>query len=100
MCQHCNYMELKGYSGRIDESSYILNKLLDEGFTNVRWVNTETACDICRQLDGREWSLQDFINDTMYEAPIFSKSHPNCLCYLVVSNDQGVEINVNYAGEL
>jgi hypothetical protein len=53
---------------------------------------------VCSQLNNREWDLPVFINDTNYEAPIFSHSHVQCLCEIEVQHANGEIVKVNWAG--
>lgn len=101
MCEKCREIEARQYGiglDRYDESSWALTQLLEEGYNTVRWVNTETACEVCQNLDGTTWDLEEFLAITEHDAPIFSKSHPNCLCYLEVSHPNGAVVEVNYSG--
>lgn len=64
-----------------------LQKLLDlqkQGYRFVKWVNTETACDKCRQLDQKVWPISNFISNLRHNAPMFEHSHPECYCLLEV----------------
>jgi len=81
-----------------DDSLRYLSSLLRKGFNKVTWRTTEPYCDTCSDLDGEEWSLKDFISDLEHKAPIFEHSHVNCDCELVVSNEDGEEVIVNWEG--
>jgi hypothetical protein len=101
MCQYCKNKNEIIAETRIDYSLNTFQGLLEQGYDKATWRKSSSEysqCDICSQLDGREWNLQEFINNTQYEASIFSKSHVNCLCEIEVSNPQGVIIRVNYLG--
>ena len=85
-------------SAEQDESLIILNDLSDMGYTDVVWQSTPTACAICRPFNGRRWKLIDFINNTKYEAPIFSKTHVNCKDNIIVSGPGKQNVVLNYKG--
>ena len=57
----------------------------DMGYTFVKWIANPGACHICRDLDGQTWDLTEFIDTTDYDAPMFSRSHVNCLCSIICS---------------
>jgi len=85
---------------RVDESTWALTQLLAEGYDTVRWVQNDRydIDSVCADLDGMVWTLEDFLAQTEYDAPIFSKSHVNCLCWLQVSHPNGAVVNVNWSG--
>ena len=99
MCIHCQQNEINGiYNVRVDVSQFELQSLLEQGFTEVVWINKEMACGICQSLNGQTLDLQQFLLETRYEAPIFSHSHVQCLCYLQVKHPNGSVINVDWSG--
>jgi hypothetical protein len=98
MCKHCNEQQVIEADKRIDVCLFDLRSLLEQGYTTVKWVNRESACVKCIDLNNREWTLEEFINDTQYEAPIFWKAHPQCLCFVLVSHPNGSVVNVDYTG--
>lgn len=82
-----------------DRSLPILNQLLSEGFDEVEWKWNGQHTDICFDLDGQKWPLKEFISNLRHRAPIFEKSHVNCLCKLIVRNTvTGEEKEVDYMG--
>jgi uncharacterized protein YqiB (DUF1249 family) len=87
---------------RKDVSLPILQDLLSQNYSKVKWISSDSDYaknDTCYGLNGQEWDLQSFINETNYDAPIFSKTHPQCLCYLEVYHSDGITmVKVNYAG--
>jgi len=90
---------IKIIAAETDMSLYELQNALDDGFDTVEWIWDEFDYDICYDLDKQTWSLEDFIADLNYEAPIFEKSHVNCQCSIRVSNSKTGEIKiVNYTG--
>lgn len=69
-----------------DMSMVTLEMLLNEGYTTVEWETNPLSLDEpCMSMDGQTWELQDFINQTSYSAPIFSKTHVGCKCKLRVT---------------
>ena len=89
--------EIKG--ANTDMSLPSLQELLNNGFDEVEWVGNESECYQCQSLEGTKWSLEEFISNLRYEAPIFEKSHVNCKCYLIVRNTiTGEEQTVNFEG--
>ena len=99
MCEKCN-IQAREYTGRPDFSLSRLQGLLQDGYETIEWVNTETACDVCQGLHGMVWGLEEFLSETQYDAPIFSHTHPNCLCYLIVRHPNDVEITVDASGSI
>ena len=85
-----------------DNSLPSLILLEDAGYTHVRWLTNDMACPKCRRMNGRVWKLHNFLRQTRYEAPIFSKSHVNDRCSLLVfrqPNDVDFPpVLVNYTG--
>lgn len=97
MCELCNKNIMA--DKRIDLGSLsALEILLEQGYNKVKWVSEPTGCSKCLSLDGMEWDLQEYINNITHDAGIFSYSHPNCLCYIIVSKNDIEEIKVNYLG--
>ena len=86
-------------SANQDQTLDKLKDLLSKGFNKVTWRTTEPYCRICQDLDEKEWSLKDFIHDLDHDAPIFEHSHVNCDCEIVVSNNDGDEIVLNWEGD-
>ena len=81
-----------------EKSLIYLKRLLKKGFDKVKWVYSESGCSKCSSLHGKKWDLEDFIDGLEHNAPIFEHSHPNCDCYLEVSNDDGEVLEVNWKG--
>jgi len=82
-----------------DESLPALQELLENGFDKVIWRWNGTNYDICSELDGQEWTLEEFLEGLIYEAPIFERSHVNCGCHLEVENTTTGETQiVNWQG--
>jgi hypothetical protein len=87
---------------RQDVSLPVLQDLLSQNYNKVKWVSSESDYaqnDVCYGLNGQEWDLQTFINETQYGASIFCRTHPNCLCHIEVYHADGVNmVKVNWEG--
>jgi len=81
-----------------DESLSVLERLLDAGYTNVKWIVSSEPCAICRDLEDKEWDLKDFISGLDHEAPVFEHGHVNDRCELEVSGPDLETIRVNFEG--
>lgn len=68
-----------------DQSLSVLEELARRGYSEVRWSAPNAMCFTCRDLHEQVWPLDEFIWFTKHSAPIFSKSHVGCRCFLVVS---------------
>lgn len=69
-----------------DMSLTVLEMLKNEGYNTCIWEASPTALDMpCITLDGQEWAIEDFIRETSYSAPVFSKSHVGCKCSIRVT---------------
>jgi hypothetical protein len=42
------------------------------GFTHVRWIASPAACEICLDLDGDVFEVEEYVTDAI--------AHPNCSC--------------------
>jgi len=70
-----------------DLSLPIFQNLLQMGYDFLIWHLNEsehTMIDICDELDGQEFNLDEFISGLQYSAPIFEKSHVGCNCWMEV----------------
>ena len=81
-----------------DLSLPVLRDLADMGYTTVTYIAETHACGICRRFNNRRWKIEDFIKDTQYDAPIFSKTHVNDNCSLLVEGPGKQKIYVDYNG--
>lgn len=80
---------------RVDQSLGKLEELAQKGYDTVLWDAGLATCFRCRELNGQEWPMDEFVLLTHHEAPVFSKSHPNCTCTLVVRGFNLPEIAVD-----
>ena len=87
------------YKGRVEDSLPDLEDLLSQGYDRATWITNEAADDEeCLSLNGEEWSLEDFLSEADYEAPLFSHTHPQCLCKLKVSGKDLKDVYVDWRG--
>jgi len=72
-----------------DTSLPTLLILQAEGYNHVEWECNSSAIDTeCLILDSETWTLDEFLSGMRHNAPIFGRSHPNCLCSIRVSGPQ------------
>ena len=83
-----------------DDTLPELQGLLQQGYDTVTWVLNEThdIIDICDELNGKVWSLDQFLAETTHDAPIFSHGHPGDHCYLLVSSQTNPELSTVTVG--
>jgi hypothetical protein len=92
-CEHKLEISARDYPQ--DESLSILKDLLERGYTEAEWHAENSQCEKCRSLHGKKWDLNSFLNETEYEAPVFSRSHVgDRSCYLIVRGPDLEEIRV------
>lgn len=72
--------------------------MLDLGYMTVKWITNPAACHKCQMLDGSEWDLREFIETIEYEAPIFCRSHPQCVCSVICSGPGLISRVVTWEG--
>lgn len=85
-----------------DESTSTFEDLLNEGYDMVTFVAHPNACPKCKAMNGRTWRLQEFLDTTEYNAPIFSHSHCNAASPVKVwdSNNILPDVYVDYTGNI
>jgi hypothetical protein len=81
-----------------DVSLPILQDLELMGYTDIKFEVSSESCPICQSLNGRTWTLKEFISGLNHNAPIFEHSHIGCKDYIVVSGEGKEEIKINYKG--
>lgn len=88
------------YHGRVDESLPTLKKMLKMGYDMITFEARNTACPICKGLNGYTFDLKFWLGQLKHEAPIFEISHVQCLDYLRVwdSEDMLPDMWVNWTG--
>lgn len=86
---------------RQDMTGPVLQNLFNEGYTQVTWNSNGSHHSQCRDLNRQVWNLEDFLNTTEYDAPLFSRSHPgDQSCTLTVSGDGVPNVEVDSYGDV
>ena len=86
---------------RQDMTGPVLQNLLQDGYTQVTWNSNGSHHSQCRDLNRQVWDLQDFLNTTEYDAPLFSRSHPgDQSCTLIVSGQGLPNVEVDSYGDV
>lgn len=80
---------IKQYIRRQDQSTGALEGLLNQGYDMVTFEARPAACSICKSMDGSTWTLQEFLDTTEYDAPIFSHIHVQCLDEVKIWSSDG-----------
>lgn len=85
-----------------DISTPTFEELLDQGYNMATFVAYPNACKFCQKLNGKTWTLQNFLDTTEYDAPIFSHSHVNAFSEIKVWDKNGKlpDVYVNYEGNI
>ena len=85
---------------RQDMTGPVLENLLHNGYTQVTWNSNGSHHGECRDLNRQVWDLQNFLETTEYEAPLFSRSHPgDASCTLIISGQGLPQVEVDSYGE-
>ena len=82
----------------IDTSMSDLESLLEQEYDTVTWRQSANPCQKCKDLNNQTWDLKDFIEEIEYNAPLFSHSHPNCICSIRISGDNLEDVEVDFNG--
>lgn len=69
----------KEYIRRQDMSLQPLKELLLRGYNMVTFEAGSSSCPICQKINGKTWTLQQFLTGLNYSAPIYENSHVQCL---------------------
>lgn len=77
------------YPRRQDMSLEPLLQLLEKGYNMVTFEAGSTSCPICKRLNGRTWTLQEFVTGLQFSAPLYERSHVQCLDSVRVWDDNG-----------
>lgn len=94
------YREAAG-NHRQDMTGPVLENLLSDGYSQVTWNSNGSRHSECRNLNRQVWDLQDFLNTTEYDAPLFSRSHPgDASCTLIVSGEGVPNVEVDSYGDV
>lgn len=79
------FRELAKTAAPTDVSLPELQELARRGYQWVEWESPNGKCFTCQDLHGQVWPLEEFLNFTKHEAPLFSKSHVGCRCFVKVT---------------
>lgn len=84
-----------------DISTSTFEELQEQGYNMVTFVAHSGACNFCKGINGRTWTLDNLLRSTQYDAPIFSHSHVNAQSEMKVWDRNGElpDIYVNYNGD-
>lgn len=85
-----------------DVSTQAFEKLKQQGYNRCTFVAWSGACKFCKKLNGKTWTLDNFLRTTQYLAPIFSHSHVNAQSEIKVWDIKGElpDVFVNYNGDI
>jgi len=91
----------KGVYPLQDVSTDTFEDLKEQGYNRCTFVAWSGACQFCKKLNGKTWTLDNFLRTTQYMAPIFSHSHVNAQSEIKVWDIKGElpDIFVNYEGD-
>lgn len=77
------------------------HRLLGDGYTIAIWKTTNPIpCMRCQDLEAQQFNFHDFVNSTTHDAPIFSKSHPNCKCIIICTGDGLPTVQIDFTGNI
>jgi hypothetical protein len=86
---------------RTDMSLPLLNSLASDGYTVIEWQTTSPVpCSICEDLSRQQWDLTSFLSTVHHDAGIFSHSHVNCYCTLILRGPGVAERIVDSYGNI
>lgn len=96
-----NPIKNKGIYPLQDISTNTFEELQNEGYNMVTFVAHPNACNFCKKMNGKTWTLDNLLRSTRFEAPIFSHSHVNAQSEMKVWDRNGElpDIYVNYNGD-
>ena len=85
-----------------DVSTSTFEELKEQGYNRCTFVAWSGACNFCKKLNGKTWTMDQFLRTTEYEAPIFSHSHVNAQSEIKVWDIKGElpDVFVNYNGDI
>ena len=96
----CKLNKFAAGNHRQDMTGPVLDRLLGEGYTQVRWNSNGSHHGECIDLNRQVWDLQNFLATTEYDAPLFSRSHPgDQSCTLTVSGPGLPDVEVDSYGD-
>lgn len=68
-----------------DYSLLFIEDLEKKGYSEVTWQAPNAQCFTCQDLHKQQWPINEFIYFTKYDAALWSKSHPGCYCFIIVT---------------
>ena len=78
-----------------DESTEAFKELKERGYNEVEWKSGPNACPKCTELNGKKWTIDEFLSGLSHNAPVFEKSHVgDKTCYVIVRGPDLEEISV------
>lgn len=69
----------------VDVSLAEIEDLERQGYQWCTWMAPNAQCYRCQDLHDQVWPIREFVLLTKHEAPIFSKSHVGCRCFIKVT---------------
>jgi hypothetical protein len=87
-------------NNRQDLSRPVLEQLLAQGYTIVKWDSGNSRHSQCLELNNQQWNLTDFIANLRHDASIFEKSHPGCYCKVLVTGPNLSNVFVDSYGNM
>lgn len=92
----------KGLYPLQDVSTQTFEELKEQGYNRCTFVAWSGACQFCKKLNGKTWTLDNFLRTTRYLAPVFSHSHVNAQSEIKVWDKNGElpDVFVNYNGDI
>lgn len=77
------------YIRRQDMSLQPLQQLQNEGYNMVTFEAGSTSCPICKRINGKTWTLIQFLSGLNHQAPLYERAHVQCLDSVRVWDDTG-----------
>jgi hypothetical protein len=98
-----NYLAVKHSVVKIavatEVSLPVFQRLLGDGYTVAIWKTINPVpCMRCQDLEAQQFNFADFVNSTQHDAPIFSKSHPNCRCVIICTGIGLPTLQIDFTG--
>lgn len=92
----------KGLYPLQDVSTNTFEELREQGYNMVTFIAHSNACNFCKGINGKTWTLDNLLRSTQYDAPIFSHSHVNAQSEMKVWDRNGElpDVFVNYEGDI
>jgi hypothetical protein len=96
----CRQTKIAVGNRRQDMTMPVLERLQNEGYSQVTWNSGHSTHGECRDLNRQVWDLEDFLRTTEYDAPLFSRSHPGDeSCTLIISGNGLPNIELDSYGD-